>query len=114
MLVYVLIRLNQAGRISRRAIRVSSQASHSGSLRTFQSRLRAMVKSVGYQVIYNGDSTGTESLLFEFRCPSCGEAFLASRTAFQPVTDGPCPRCIWAFELARCCDRLRFSDRFEP
>jgi hypothetical protein len=110
MLVYVLFRLDQAGRISRRAIRVGSQADHSGSLGTFQSRLRAMVKSVGYQVIYNGDSTGTESLLFWFRCPSCGEAFLASRTAFEPVIEKHCPRCCWAFELARCCDSLRFSD----
>jgi hypothetical protein len=72
-----------------------------------------MAKQAGYQVLYNEDGTATEHLLFQSCCPSCGETFLASGTAFEPVTDTPCPRCCWAFELARCCDTLALSNGVE-
>jgi len=65
-----------------------------------------MAKLTGYQVLYNEDGTDTELLLFKACCPSCGQAFLASGTAFEPVADRHCPRCCWALELARCCQSL--------
>jgi len=73
-----------------------------------------MTKLAGYQVLYNEDGTDTELLLFKACCPSCGETFLASCTAFEPVTDKHCPRCCWAFELARCCEMLGLSNGVEP
>jgi hypothetical protein len=54
-----------------------------------------MAKLTGYQVLYNEDGTATERLLFKVCCPSCGQTFLTSCTAFEAVTDKRYPCCHW-------------------
>ena len=69
-----------------------------------------MATIAGYQLLHNNDGSTTEVLLFESCSAHCGEAFLAGDGFVSPALSDAsvflpapprCPRCVWAFELAR-------------
>jgi hypothetical protein len=77
-----------------------------------------MATIAGYQVLHNNDGTNTEVLLFESCCVSCGAAFLAGDGFVSPALSDAsvflpaptrCPRCLWAIELAFCCEALAMA-----